>query len=202
MWVIGLTGGIGSGKSTVADLFARLGVPVIDTDLIARQLTEPGSEALAEIHVAFPDIVPDPAVRLDRARLRDLVFSDVVARQKLEAILHPRIGLEVRNSLARVQAPYAMVVIPLLVETGGYRDVLDRILVVDCPEAQQIERVMTRNGLSQAAVERIMAIQASRADRLAVADDVILNSDTPEALQVTVVDQHQRYLNFSKTAPP
>lgn len=202
MWVIGLTGGIGSGKSTVADLFARLGVPIIDTDLIARQLTEPGSEALAEIHVAFPDTVPDPAGRLDRARLRDLVFSDVVARQKLEAILHPRIGLEVRNSLARVQAPYAMVVIPLLVETGGYHDVLNRVLVVDCPEAQQIERVMTRNGLSHEAVGRIMAIQASRADRLAAADDVILNAGTPEALQVTVADLHQRYLNFAKTAPP
>lgn len=195
MPVIGLTGGIGSGKSTVADLFAHSGAAVIDTDLIARQLVTPGSPALAEIRAAFSDAVLDSAGKLDRAGLRRLVFADDTARRRLEAILHPRIRSDVKHALAEVQAPYAVVVIPLLIETGGYRDMLDRVLVVDCPETLQIERVMARNGLSAEDVRAIMATQASRAERLAAADDVIENTGSAETLRSAVAALHQRYLN-------
>lgn len=195
MPVIGLTGGIGSGKSTVADLFAHSGAAVIDTDLIARQLVTPGSPALAEIRAAFSDAVLDSAGKLDRAGLRRLVFADDTARRRLEAILHPRIRSDVKHALAEVQAPYAVVVIPLLIETGGYRDMLDRVLVVDCPETLQIERVMARNGLSAEDVRAIMATQASRAARLAAADDVIENTGSAETLRSAVAALHQRYLN-------
>lgn len=195
MPVIGLTGGIGSGKSTVADLFAHSGAAVIDTDLIARQLVTPGSPALAEIRAAFSDAVLDSAGKLDRAGLRRLVFADDTARRRLEAILHPRIRSDVKHALAEVQTPYAVVVIPLLIETGGYRDMLDRVLVVDCPETLQIERVMARNGLSAEDVRAIMATQASRAARLAAADDVIENTGSAETLRSAVAALHQRYLN-------
>lgn len=194
MFTVGLTGGIGSGKSTVADCFAALGVPVIDTDVIARELTAPDGAALAAIRAAFGESVMQADGTLDRAALRRRVFADTVARHQLEAILHPRIGQAVQQALATLSAPYALIVIPLLVETGGYQDVLNRVLVVDCPEDVQIARVMARSGLTPDEVRAILAAQAGRAERLAAADDVIVNTATPAALCAEVARLHPRYL--------
>ncbi len=202
MFTVGLTGGIGSGKSTVADLFAELGTPVIDTDAIARELTAPAGAALDAIHAAFGETVMQADGALDRAALRQRVFSDAAARRQLEAILHPRIRQIVAQTLATLTAPYTLIVIPLLVETGGYRDVLNRVLVVDCPEDLQVARVMARSGLAHDDVEAILAAQAGRAARLAVADDVILNTASSEALRAQVATLHQRYLALSTTASP
>jgi dephospho-CoA kinase len=202
MFAVGLTGGIGSGKSTVADLFADLGVPVIDTDVIAHQLTAPGGAALEAIRALFGNAVMHADGTLDRAALRRLIFADSVARRQLEAILHPRIRQEVEQALATLAAPYALVVIPLLVETGGYREVLNRILVVDCPEDMQIARVMARSGFSRDDVTAILAAQAGRAERLSAADDVIVNAASPEALRGQVAMLHRRYLALSTTPSP
>jgi dephospho-CoA kinase len=202
MFAVGLTGGIGSGKSTVAECFVALGVPVIDTDVIARQLTEPGSEALDAIRTAFGETVMQPDGTLDRAALRRRVFADAAARHQLEALLHPRIRQRVEQALAALAAPYALLVIPLLVETGGYQDVLNRVLVVDCPEDLQIARVMARSGLAQDEVKAILAAQATRAERLAAADDVIVNTASPEALRSEVTTLHRRYLAFSTIPSP
>jgi dephospho-CoA kinase len=202
MFTVGLTGGIGSGKSTVADLFAELGTPVVDTDAIAHQLTAPGGAALAAIHAQFGDAVMQADGTLDRAALRHRVFSDSAARRQLEAILHPRIRQDVERALATLVAPYALVVIPLLVETGGYRDLLDRVLVVDCPEDLQIARVVARSGLGREEVNAILAAQAGRAERLAAADDVIVNTASAEALRAEVAALHRRYLAFSTSASP
>jgi len=232
MFVVGLTGGIGSGKSTVADLFAALDVPVIDTDLIARQLTAPGGDALKEIRDTFPDAVMRADGTLDRAVLRRFVFGDAAARKQLEAILHPRIRQEVELRLKQLHAPYAMIVIPLLVqrqdhpqgagrgckadksattthrpegerlaayplrvETHDYLDLLNRVLVVDSTEAQQIERTMARSKLSREEVVAILGAQVSREQRLAVANDVLTNMATPETLRADVAMLHQCYLN-------
>lgn len=199
MFKVGLTGGIGSGKSTVADLFAGQGVPVIDTDVIARTLTAPGGMALDAVRAAFGDQVMQADGSLDRAALRRRVFSDADARHQLEAILHPRIRLAVEQQLATLAAPYVLIVIPLLVETGAYQEVLDRVLLVDCPEDQQIARVMARSGLTLDEVKAILAAQAARAARLAIADDVISNTASPEALRTQVAALHRRYLAFSTT---
>jgi len=202
MFTVGLTGGIGSGKSTVAECFAAHGVPVIDTDVIARRLTLPGSAALDEIRTAFGETVMQADGTLDRAALRRRVFADAAARHQLEAILHPGIRQAVEQALATLAAPYALIVIPLLVETGSYRDVLSRVLVVDCPEELQISRVMARSGLAQEEVKAILAAQAGRAERLAVADDVISNTGSPEILRTEVAALHRRYLAFSTTPSP
>lgn len=202
MFTVGVTGGIGSGKSTVAECFASLGVPVIDTDVIARNLTAPGGAALAQIRAAFGASVLQADGSLDRAALRRRVFADEPARRQLEAILHPRIREAVEQALATLDAPYALVVIPLLVEAGGYRDLLNRVLVVDCPEAMQLARVMARSGLSREEVAAILAAQAGRAERLAVADDVIVNTASPEALCAEVAALHQRYLALSAGGLP
>lgn len=202
MFTVGLTGGIGSGKSTVADLFAALGVPVIDTDVIARELTVPGSPALDAIRAAFGETVMGADGALDRAALRRRIFADAGERRRLEAILHPRIEATVRQALASLTAPYALVVIPLLVETGGYRDVIDRVLVVDCPEDMQIARVIARSGLARAEAEAIVVAQASRSARLAAADDVIVNAAAPEALRSQVAALHLRYLVQSTNGVP
>jgi dephospho-CoA kinase len=199
MFKVGLTGGIGSGKSTVADLFAGQGVPVIDTDVIARALTAPGGMALDAVRAAFGDQVMQADGALDRAALRRRVFSDADARHQLEAILHPRIRLAVEQQLATLSAPYVLIVIPLLVETGAYQEVLDRVLLVDCPEDQQITRVMARSGFTLDEVKAILAAQAGRAARLAIADDVISNTASPEALRTQVAALHRRYLAFSTT---
>jgi dephospho-CoA kinase len=202
MFAVGLTGGIGSGKSTVAHLFAGLDVPVIDTDAIAHQLTAPGGAALEAIHAVFGDAVMQADDTLDRTALRRRIFADATARRQLEAILHPRIRQQVEQTLAALAAPYVVIVIPLLVETGGYADVLDRVLVVDCPEEVQIARVMARSGLARDEVNAILAAQASRAERLAAADDVIVNTASPEALHSQVATLHQRYLAFSTMPSP
>ncbi|MBD3810839.1 MAG: dephospho-CoA kinase [Betaproteobacteria bacterium] len=199
MFKVGLTGGIGSGKSTVADLFAGHGVPVIDTDVIARALTVRGGVALDAVRAAFGDQVMQADGALDRTALRRRIFSDADARHQLEAILHPRIRSAVEQQLAALSAPYVLIVIPLLVETGAYQEILDRVLLVDCPEEQQITRVMTRSGLTRDEVEAILAAQAGRAARLAIADDVISNATSPEALRTQVAALHRRYLAFSTT---
>lgn len=202
MFVVGLTGGIGSGKSTVAAAFAALGVPVIDTDVIARELTAPGGAALNAVRAAFGETVMQADGTLDRAALRRRVFTDTAARHQLEAILHPAIRQRVEQTLAQLDACYVLLVIPLLVETGAYRDVLKRTLVVDCPETLQLARVMARSGLSRDEVMAIVAAQATRAERLAVADDVILNTESPEDLRVEVASLHQRYLGLAAKSMP
>lgn len=202
MFVVGLTGGIGSGKSTVADAFAALGVPVIDTDVIARDLTAPGGAVLDAIRVIFGDAVMQADGTLDRAALRRRVFADATARRRLEAILHPAIRQRVEQALARLTARYVLIVIPLLVETGAYRDVLQRTLVVDCPEDLQVARVMARSGLVRDEVMAILAAQATRAERLAVAEDVILNTAPPEVLRAEVARLHQRYLELAAASTP
>lgn len=196
MLVVGLTGGIGSGKSTVAAIFAGFGVPVIDTDVIARQLTAPGGAAIDAIRAEFGDAVMQDDASLDRAALRRRVFADDAARHQLEAILHPRIRQRVEQILATLNVPYVLIVIPLLVETGGYRDLLHRVLVVDCPEEVQMERVMAR-GLSREEVMAILAAQVGREDRLAAANDVILNTASVDALRSHVAQLHQRYLTLA-----
>ena len=202
MFVVGLTGGIGSGKSTVAAAFAALGVPVIDTDVIARELTAPGGAALDAVRAAFGETVMQADGTLDRAALRRRVFADTAARHQLEAILHPAIRQRVEQTLAQLDACYVLLVIPLLVETGAYRDVVKRTLVVDCPEAIQLARVMARNGLARDEVMAILAAQATRAERLAIADDVILNTASPEDLRVEVAILHQRYLGLAAKSMP
>lgn len=202
MFAVGLTGGIGSGKSTVADLFAELGTPVIDTDVIARELTAPGTETLAAIRAVFGEAVMQADGTLDRAALRRRVFADSGARRQLEAILHPRIRQAVERALGTLAAPYVLIVIPLLVETGGYRDMLDRVLVVDCPEEVQIARVVARSGLFHDEVKAILAAQAGRAERTAAADDIIANTTTLGALRAEVAALHQRYLALAGAPPP
>lgn len=202
MFTVGLTGGVGSGKSTVAALFAELGVPVIDTDVIARQLTAPGGPALPAIREAFGASVMQADGSLDRAALRRRVFADAATRRQLEAILHPRIRQEVGRALADLHASYALVVIPLLVETGAYGDVLNRVLVVDCPESLQIERVMTRSGLAREEAEAILAAQAGRQARLANADDVIDNATSMAGLQAAVAGLHARYQALAAAEAP
>ena len=190
---IGLTGGIGSGKTSVADIFAELGVPVIDTDVIARELTRRDGAALPAIRAIWGESVMRPDGELDRDALRRTIFADRRERQQLEAILHPLIRQQVVNALAATSAPYVVVVIPLLVETGSYRDLLDRVLVVDCTESLQIERVRARSRLSKEEVSAILAAQADRASRLAAADDVITNDSDRRSLRDQVLSLHARY---------
>jgi dephospho-CoA kinase len=192
---IGLTGGIASGKTTVASLFAARGVPVLDTDQIARNVVEPGRPALAEVVEAFGEGIVGPDGRLDRAALRSLVFADAVARKRLEAILHPEIRAELARRSATAGGPYQLWVIPLLVE-GGRSDQVDRVLVVDCPAETQLVRLRARDGETEASARAILAAQASREERLAAADDVIVNEGDPEelALQVAALDTRYRAL--------
>lgn len=182
---IGLTGGIASGKSAVADLFAARGVPVLDTDQIARDVVEPGTEGLAEVVTAFGTAVLGPDGRLDRRALRERVFAQPDDRRRLEAILHPRIRAELERRSAAAGGPYQVLVIPLLVEGAGQTRV-DRVLVVDCPEDIQVARLVARDGGTGAAARAILAAQASRTQRLAVADDVIVNDGPREALAAEV----------------
>jgi len=172
---IGLTGGIGSGKSTVGALLAAHGATLVDTDLIARQLTLPGGAAIPAIAAAFGADLIDASGALDRARMRTIVFADASARLRLEAILHPLIGLETQHQAAASTAPIVVFDVPLLVESGRWRGLVDRVLVVDCPEATQIERVVARSGWTRDAVRAVIDQQASRAQRRAAADAVICN---------------------------
>jgi dephospho-CoA kinase len=193
-YVVGLTGGIGCGKSKAAEFFAALGVDVVDTDAISHELTAPGGAAMQPIAEAFGPSYVRPDGGLDRARMRSLVFADAGAKARLERILHPLIRAE---SLARIRAsaaPYVVLVVPLLVETGGYRELLSRTLVVDCDESQQIARVVARSGLAEDEIGRIMRTQLPRAKRLAAADDVLANDADIETLRARVQALHEQYL--------
>ncbi len=192
--VIGLTGGIGSGKSAAADLFASLGAAVVDTDVIAHELTRPGGAAIPEVRRLFGDACIAADGSMDRKKVRDLVFSDPSAKARLEGLLHPMIRAESQRRIAAAAAPYVVHVVPLLVESPDYRNRVRRVVVVDCTEAVQVERVMRRSGLSDGEVRRIIAAQVSRATRLAAADDVIDNSGPLAALEPQVRALHGRYL--------
>jgi dephospho-CoA kinase len=198
--VIGLTGGIGSGKSAAADEFARLGATVVDTDAIARELTQPGGAAMAHIRALFGDAFVTAAGAMDRKAMRERVFADPLAKQALESLLHPMIRAESDRLIATASGPYVMYVVPLLVESKAPRRQADRILVIDCPEDVQVARVRTRSSLAEAEVRTIMATQASRAERLAAADDVIENGGSLESLREQVGALHARYVKMSTPA--
>ncbi len=195
---IGLTGGIGSGKSTVADLFAALGAAVIDTDLIAHALTAPGGVAMPAISAAFGPAFISADGALDRVRMRGRVFSDAAAKKMLESILHPLIRQETERAAAVAQGTYLLYVVPLLVESGSWRARVDRIVVVDCPETVQVARVMRRNAMPETDVRAIMASQATRQARLAAADDVILNEGDASLLSPQVGHLHAAFCRMAK----
>ena len=199
-YCVGLTGGIGSGKSAASDRFGELGAGVVDTDEISRELTAPAGAALEEIRKQFgPEFVTADA-GLDRARMRRLVFADAAARRKLEAILHPLIRARTRAAIAAATQPYVIVVVPLLLETGACAELVQRVLVVDCEEAEQVRRTMGRSGLSAGEVREIMATQLPRAERLRHADDVLANDGDLPALQRRVARLHARYLDLARAA--
>lgn len=201
MFAVGLTGGIGSGKTTVADLFAKHGVSIVDTDVIAHCITAPGGAAMPLIEQAFGAQYVASDGALDRAKMRALVFSDDAAKAKLEAITHPLIRAETEREREAATGPYVVIVVPLLVESGTWRSRVDRVLVVDCGLETQIARVMRRNALSREQVLAIIARQATREARLAAADDVIVNDDTPfEQLSEEVRRLHRRYLTLARAA--
>jgi dephospho-CoA kinase len=199
--VIGLTGGIGSGKSAVSRCFERLGVPVIDADQVAREVVEPGQPALAEIATAFGADLIQADGSLDRAHLRERVFADPDARRHLEGILHPRIRAGMREQLAALPAdtPYAVFVIPLLFETGQ-QDTVDRVLVVAAAETVRIARVTGRDGVAEDQVRRILAAQCSAQDRAAGADDLISNEGSESELAAKVAALHEKYLALARRA--
>lgn len=199
IFTVVLTGGIASGKSTVSGLFEELGVPVVDTDRISRELVEPGKPALEAIVDAFGEGCLDDTGRLDRRRMRALIFDDPAARQHLESILHPLISTEVRRRLAALDAVYCIVVIPLYAESSAY-GWIDRVLVVDVGEDTQIARVMKRDRISRDLARSILAIQAGRRKRLALADDVIRNEGTLEHLAAEVRELHRQYLALAQSA--
>jgi dephospho-CoA kinase len=194
---VGVTGGIGSGKSTVCRVFTeRHGIVVVDADQVAREVVEPGTPALAAIVASFgPQVLADDG-RLDRARLRAIVFADAARRAELESITHPAIRRGMRAHVEAVRAPYCMLGIPLLAE-GGRNELIDRVLVVDCPEATQIERVCARDHLTEAEVTAIMRTQASREARLRIADDVVLNDGDTASLAGRVDELHNLYLQLA-----
>jgi dephospho-CoA kinase len=196
-YTVGLTGGIGSGKSTVARAFEAHGVEVVDADALAHRLTAPAGAAIPAIRAAFGAEVIDASGALDRARMRKLAFADPGARKRLEAILHPLIRAETDRLAHGARSDYVILMIPLLVESGDPHGRCDRVLVVDCPEEEQIRRVTARSGLPRAEVEAIMATQATRTDRLAAADDVVDNSGDPAAIGAQVEGLHRRYLDLA-----
>jgi dephospho-CoA kinase len=193
-FTVGLTGGIGCGKTTVARGFSAHGIAVIDADEISHALTAPHGKALRSIAETFGSTLLQADGAMDRAAMRQLVFADASARSRLEAILHPMIREECKAQLARASSPYALLVVPLLIESNAYRAYCDRILVVDCPPEIQIQRVMARNGLSETEVRRIMATQSSREARLNAADDVIDNASAASLLQTRIDALHTQYL--------
>lgn len=193
-FIVGLTGGIGSGKSTVADLFVEQGAGLVDTDAIARELTLAGGGAMPLLAAEFGPQVVAADGALDRTAMRQLAFADQSARSRLEGILHPLIRHMSHERCLAAPEPYVILAVPLLVESGAYRQRCDRILVVDCPESLQIARVMARNGLSAAEVEAIMAAQATRQQRLAAADDVVVNDGDKAKIVEQVKALHANYL--------
>jgi dephospho-CoA kinase len=196
-YIVGLTGGIGSGKSAAAAEFARLGASIVDTDAIAHELSAPGGDAIAPLRAAFGNACIGADGALDRARMRDTVFADPAAKRRLEEILHPLIRtVTVARTLAAT-GPYVIQVVPLLVESGRYRERANRILVIDCSESTQIARVVARSKLDAVQVRAIMATQVTRRVRLAAADDVIDNEGNLEALRVQIEALHLKYLEYA-----
>lgn len=194
---VGLTGGIGSGKSVVAAQFAALGASIIDTDQIARGMTVPGGPAMPAIVAEFGPEFADARGAMDRERMRALVFSDLGAKARLEGILHPLIRATALAAAESATGAYVIYDVPLLVESGSWRDRVDRVLVVDCPEDVQVARVTARSGLDASQVRAIMATQATRAARLAAADDIINNEGELAALAPQIARLHNLYLAFS-----
>jgi len=197
-FVVGLTGGIGSGKSAAAEHFGRLGAAVVDTDAIAHELTRPDGAAIAELRRQFGEDAVGPDGAMDRAKMRSLAFRDPEAKARLERLLHPLIREESGRRIAAARAPYVVLVVPLLIESPGYRERVSRVAVVDCPPELQIERVRCRSGLSREEVQRILDAQAPREARLAAADDVIDNSGTLDALHKQVGLLHARYTHLAQ----
>jgi len=196
--VVGLTGGIGSGKSAVADEFAKLGAAIVDTDVIAHELTGPNGLALPEIKKVFGEKMIGPDGAMDRRKMRDHVFSRPEEKKKLESLLHPLIRQESGRRIAAATAPYVVHVVPLLIESPDYRSRVDRVLVVDAPEETRVARVQARSGLTPDEVRAIMRTQAPSAERLAAADDVIDNRGDRDALRNQVAALHQKYLQFPR----
>lgn len=197
---VGLTGGIGSGKSTVASLFKECGVLVIDSDVISHQMTQSGGMAIAAIRSTFGDDYIDASGALNRALMRQLIFSDRAAKLQLEAILHPLIRAQIMvqvdnaHTNSTLTSPYLLLVIPLLFETLSYQELVQRTLVVDCAETTQIARTMQRSGLDEQTARTIMASQISRAERLRLADEIIQNDGSLDTLRQQVEQLHQHYL--------
>tara|TARA_R110002073_G_scaffold210533_2_gene370986 strand:+ start:1453 stop:2058 length:606 start_codon:yes stop_codon:yes gene_type:complete len=197
-YIVGLTGGIGSGKSITSKFFTALGIDVIDTDEIARELTQPQGSAITAIKEIFGNAFITADGSLDRNKMRKLIFSNNILRQKLENILHPLIRKEAVRRTALAQSAYTIVVVPLLFETMDYHNMTQRNLVIDCAEESQITRTIARSKLGEQEVRAIMATQISRQDRLKKADDLIINNQDIEYLQKQVNDLHQKYLFLSK----
>ncbi|MDH1220959.1 MULTISPECIES: dephospho-CoA kinase [Aeromonas] len=202
MYVVAITGGIGSGKTTVANQFAALGIEVVDADLIAREVVAPGTPALAAITSHFgPEILTEQGL-LDRRVLRERIFSDPAAKSWLNALLHPIIRSEMLRQCAAVSSPYCLLVVPLLVE-NRLTELADRVLVIDVDEATQIERTCHRDGVSREQAQAILASQASRSERLAMADDVLDNqSGTTETIRARILALHETYLAFASQQAP
>jgi len=201
-FVVGLTGGIGSGKSSVAELFVQRGAGLVDTDQLAHALTAPKGAAIERLRDAFgPDFIT-PQGALDRTRMRALVFADPTARARLEAVLHPLIRAQAQCDVSACRAPYVLLAVPLLIESGSWHERCQRVLVVDCPVALQRARVMARSGLPAEEVDRIIAAQASRETRLAAADDVIDNSGAAGALVPQVDRLHALYIALAQAEKP
>lgn len=197
-YCVGVTGGIGSGKSSAAALFAELGADVVDTDDIAHELTRPGGAAMSGIAATFGTRAVAADGSLDRTAMRELVFADRSQRKILEGILHPMIRAEARRRVADSTAPYVLLVVPLLLESAGYPDLVQRILVIDCDESLQISRTMQRSGLTAEAVRAIMAAQLPRQQRLDRADDVLHNDGDLPGLRRQVAALHDHYRNLAR----
>jgi dephospho-CoA kinase len=196
--IVALTGGIGSGKSTAARLFSELGVPLIDTDRIARELTRHDGAAMPEILQQFGAGMLNPEGGLDRTKMRALILSDPQAKTRLEQLLHPRILAECQRRIASIDTAYALLVVPLLLESEGFRALAQRVLVVDCLPGQQVERTVTRGGLNAKEVRGFIQAQASREERLPIADDILDNSRDLEYLRAQVEKLHRKYLELAK----
>lgn len=198
---IGLTGGVASGKTTVSNMFAELGIPIVDTDIIAREIVEPGKPALQQIRDRFGEQIIDDTGHLDRRALRSIVFESEVARRELETILHPAIGRETRRQADALGGPYQLIVVPLLVGSN-LLNLLDRVLVVDCDPDLQYSRLLARDAESPEQASRILAAQPGRESRLAIADDVIRNDSDLERLSEQVKELDQLYRNLASSRGP
>jgi len=199
MLKIGLTGGIASGKSAAASYFAAHGVPVIDADLLAREVVRRGSSTLKEIVAAFGPEILDKEGNLDRTAMRKIVFSNILRRRQLEAIMHPRIKALMQSRIAELSAPYCILAIPLLIE-ANQQDLVDRILVIDAPTALQIDRLMNRDNITRQTAENILGAQIEREARLQYADDVVVNDGSIAALEDAIEKLHQKYLSMTTAA--